>query len=366
MSKKKILVLLSGGQDSATALAMALQKYGPESVYCASVYYGQRHSREVLLAQILTKKYVRNPLMDKADKIRQSPNSSLEEIEDATNNANEVRWRLLDMSFLQNITTTSALTGVQTNPSQQKKHDAEEYAVLTESKLDVLGLPFPVATEETSGQATVGNAPSPYDARLPNSFVPGRNLIFFSAAVALAANLGCSEIWTGVCEADYSGYPDCREGFVRTFEDVANLALGADQCKIRVITPLMHMTKAQEVQALHDMGEYYFSVLSYTNTDYHGEWPPKGDNPATVLREKGFKEAGIRDPLLLRDTDPLLEYNEDDYYELALNLNIDFLKQSVYAHLLAAGSHPLLSKASLAVAQGAIRSLRLSLKETKP
>jgi len=294
-----------------------------------SVYYGQKHLREVLLAQLLTDEYVTQVIANGAKMAHVL--------------AAEKRWYLLDMSFLGQITTTSTLIDTTHNTHFDRKpqyHLLGGYAT------------FPVRKKHRGN--TVGNAPSHFDPSLPDSFVPGRNLIFLSAAVALAANLGCSEIWTGVCEADYSGYPDCREGFIRSFELAASVALGGDKHigfvdsyydsqsaepgrevfhggRIRIVTPLMHMTKAEEVIALHDMGDYYFQMLRYTHTDYNGAWPPIADNPATVLREKGFHAAGIEDPLLLCTIDPLSEYTNRLARELVQQLSHTTHPLAVYA-----------------------------------
>ena len=130
---------------------------------------------------------------------------------------------------------------------------------------------------------------------LPNTFVPGRNLIFLTFAAAFAYQHQIQTIITGVCQTDYSGYPDCREDTIQSLEKT--LFLGLDY-QIKIITPLMHLTKAETVKlavACHAM-----EGLSYSHTCYHGHMPPCLKCPSCLLRQKGFEEAGIEDPLLVR------------------------------------------------------------------
>lgn len=138
------------------------------------------------------------------------------------------------------------------------------------------------SAEITNGSAT----------ELPSTFVPGRNLIFLTLAAIHAHQLGISEIITGVCQTDYSGYPDCREAFIKSAEQTISLAL--DQ-EMRIHTPLMHLTKAQTVKMMQDLGQ--IDLLKHSHTCYEGKRPACGHCPACKLRLKGFKEAGITDPL---------------------------------------------------------------------
>ncbi len=127
---------------------------------------------------------------------------------------------------------------------------------------------------------------------LPNTFVPGRNLVFITLAAAYAYQRGISEIVTGVCQTDFSGYPDCRESTMVALQ--AALRAGMD-APFTIHTPLMHLTKAQTVTMLRDLGG--LPLLAYSHTCYEGAVPPCGRCPACVLRAKGFAEAGIADPL---------------------------------------------------------------------
>lgn len=130
---------------------------------------------------------------------------------------------------------------------------------------------------------------------LPNSFVPGRNLLFLTLAAAWAYQLGVSDLVTGVCQTDYSGYPDCRESTMEALQ--AALRAGMDH-PFTIHTPLMHLTKAETVHLCQDLGG--MELLAHSHTCYNGEVPPCGHCPACTLRAKGFAEAGIIDPLISR------------------------------------------------------------------
>ena len=135
------------------------------------------------------------------------------------------------------------------------------------------------------------------DARtqLPNTFVPGRNLIFLAFAAALAYQRGIHHLVTGVAQTDYSGYPDCRQATLQALEQT--IRLGMDY-EITLHTPLMFKSKADTVLLARDLGA--LPALADTHTCYHGQQPPCGECPACLLRAKGFAEAGIPDPLVER------------------------------------------------------------------
>jgi 7-cyano-7-deazaguanine synthase len=130
---------------------------------------------------------------------------------------------------------------------------------------------------------------------LPNTFVPGRNLIFLALAGAFAYQRGAANVVTGVCETDYSGYPDCRETTIRAMESALRLGMDAP---FALHTPLMHLTKAETVRLARDLGA--LPLLAWSHTCYNGRVPPCGECPACLLRAKGFAEAGIADPLVER------------------------------------------------------------------
>jgi 7-cyano-7-deazaguanine synthase len=133
------------------------------------------------------------------------------------------------------------------------------------------------------------------DTRLPNTFVPGRNLILLTFAAAYAYPRGIHHLVTGVAQTDYSGYPDCREATLKALEQTIRLGMDYD---ITLHTPLMFKSKQETVRLARDLGA--LEALAYTHTCYNGEQPPCGQCPACQLRAKGFAEAGIADPLVER------------------------------------------------------------------
>ncbi len=130
---------------------------------------------------------------------------------------------------------------------------------------------------------------------LPNTFVPGRNLIFITLAAAFAYQRGITEVVTGVCQTDYSGYPDCRADTMEALQESLRRGMEAP---FTIHTPLMHLTKAQTVTMMQRLGG--MELLAHSHTCYNGQVPPCGVCPACELRAKGFQEAGVADPLLAR------------------------------------------------------------------
>lgn len=213
--KKTALVLLSGGQDSATCLAIALKKF-PQSVIALAFDYQQRHHIELIYAK-------------KVAKLAQVP------------------LTVLKLPILSQLTSNS----------------------LTRHQLTI---------EKTSD--------------LPNTFVDGRNLLFLSIAAIFAKQHGIKHIYTGVCQTDYSGYPDCREAFIHSLNQTLNLSM---DYSFNIVTPLMHLTKKQTVQLMQELN--HLDWYAYTHTCYEGKRPACGVCPACQLRLKGFYEAGVLDPL---------------------------------------------------------------------
>lgn len=127
---------------------------------------------------------------------------------------------------------------------------------------------------------------------LPSTFVPGRNLIFLNLAGMLAYQIRAKHLVTGVCQTDFSGYPDCREAFIKSAENTLSLAM---DYPIQIHTPLMFLSKSETVKMMHKMG--CFDWYQDTHTCYEGKRPACGKCPACVLRLKGFEQAGFRDPL---------------------------------------------------------------------
>jgi len=136
---------------------------------------------------------------------------------------------------------------------------------------------------------------------VPVTYVPARNTVFLSLALAWAETLGATDIFLGVNALDYSGYPDCRPEFIRAFETLANLAtkMGTEEGKrITIHTPLIAMTKKQIVEAGLRLGVDYSMTISCYDPDERGE--ACGACDACLLRLKGFSEAGVADPAAYR------------------------------------------------------------------
>ena len=226
---RKAVVLLSGGLDSTTTLAIAKSEgYEP---YALSFRYGQRHQVELDAASRVAKS------MDVAQHI-----------------VADIDLRLFG---------GSALTA-----------DIE--------------VPKDRATDEMS-------------TGIPVTYVPARNTIFLSFALAWAEVLEAGDIFIGVNALDYSGYPDCRPEYIKAYELMANLATkagveGTQQLKIH--TPLIHLTKAEIIRKGTDLGVDYAQTSSCYDPSPDGA--PCGKCDSCQLRQKGFAEAGLSDPLLAR------------------------------------------------------------------
>ncbi len=222
------LVLFSGGQDSATCLAWALDRY--DSVETLGFFYGQRHEVELVARQD-----VRREIAERF------PEWGARLGED----------HVLDLSALGTISDT-ALT-----------RNAE--------------------IEMTA-------------AGLPSTFVPGRNLIFFTFAAALAFRRGIRTLIGGMCQTDFSGYPDCRDAALRALEEAIRLGTDTD---FVIETPLMWLTKAESWMLARTLGDDALIdlIVEHTHTCYRGSRETRhnwgygcGDCPACELRAKGWKE----------------------------------------------------------------------------
>jgi len=224
--KPKAVVLLSGGLDSTTTLAIARQQ-GYET-YAITFRYGQRHGAEVAAAERVAARL------------------------------NVARHITIDIDL--RLFGGSALTG-----------------------------DIPVPKGRAGGEI-------PHD--IPVTYVPARNTIFLSLALAWAETLEARDIFIGINALDYSGYPDCRPEYIEAFGKMANLATkaGVNGALFAIHAPLINMTKAEIIRKGRELG-VDFSMTS-TCYDPLPDGRPCGQCDACILRQKGFAESGLEDPLL--------------------------------------------------------------------
>jgi 7-cyano-7-deazaguanine synthase len=226
---RKAVMLLSGGLDSATVLAIARsQGYEP---YALSFSYGQRHIWELEAAARVA----------------------------AAIGAVEHKVAQIDLR----IFGDSALTA-------------------------------DIAVPKGRGMEEMGHG-------IPITYVPARNTIFLSFALAWAEVLGSSDIFIGVNALDYSGYPDCRPEFIEAFEKMANFATKAGvegHQALKIHTPLIAMSKAEIIAKGIELGVDYALTSSCYDPSATGE--PCGQCDSCLLRQKGFRENGREDPLKYR------------------------------------------------------------------
>jgi 7-cyano-7-deazaguanine synthase len=228
-SASPAVVLLSGGLDSTTVLAVARSE--GFDVNALTFGYGQRHSAEV----------------DAARKIAR--------------NASVVRHEVVNIDL--RSFGGSALTA---------------------------DIPVPKDRDLA--------ASSPTAKEIPPTYVPARNTIFLSYALALAEVVEASNIFIGVNALDYSGYPDCRPEYIQAFEKMANLATRSGvegRTRVTIRTPLIALTKAAIVRLGHSLGVDYSMTTSCYDPGTRGEACGRCD--ACQLRLRGFSEAGLEDPI---------------------------------------------------------------------
>lgn len=227
MNEKKAVVLLSGGLDSTTTLAIS--KAEGFSPYALSFRYGQRHAIELDAAKNV---------------IKQIP----------------VEQHLIADIDLR-LFGGSALTADIEVPRDRDEEDIQD--------------------------------------EIPVTYVPARNTIFLSFALAWAEVLEAADIFIGVNALDYSGYPDCRPEYIKAYEKMANLATRsgvAGTSTLRIHTPLIHLTKAQIIQRGLNLGVDYSKTISCYDPGLDGQ--PCGHCDSCLLRAKGFSEAKVNDPAL--------------------------------------------------------------------
>jgi len=138
---------------------------------------------------------------------------------------------------------------------------------------------------------------------LEKTFVPLRNQLFLTLAANRAYVIGANWMYIGVSEEDYGGYPDCRAGFIDLLSAAMNEGAFTDETDTRppleIRTPLIGLTKSESVRYALSLPGCY-EALAYSHTSYDGAYPPTGKDHATLLRAKGFEEALVPDPLILR------------------------------------------------------------------
>ena len=218
----KAVVVLSGGQDSATALALAVRKYGASEVAAITFAYGQRHAIETKFARRLAKRF------------------------------QIAAHKVVRLDFYRHLTSNALF----------------DHAMK-------------IVASHDSSPSTSSSTPTP-----PNTVVEGRNAIFLQLAAVWAKTLGATEIYIGVSETDFSGYPDCRAAFVKAEEKAIRLAL---DYPIRIVTPFMKMTKAEEWALAAKLGIFEL-IQNETVTCYNGiPGAGCGKCPACKLRNRGLK-----------------------------------------------------------------------------
>lgn len=226
MSERRAVVLLSGGLDSSTILAIA-QKNG-FTVHALTVRYGQLHSNE----------------LEAASRVARAMSVA--------------KHRFMDVDL--RVVGGSALT--------------DEIAIPKDRSVDEM------------------------NASIPVTYVPARNTIMLSCALAYAESVGAFDIYIGVNALDFSGYPDCRPEYIEAFERMANLATKQaveSNSQIKIHTPLIHSTKAEIIATGLELGVDY--ALSSTCYDPSPKGIACGHCDACLLRLQGFAEVGIEDPV---------------------------------------------------------------------
>jgi len=144
-------------------------------------------------------------------------------------------------------------------------------------------------------EAVIGN-------RVELTFVPMRNTLFLTIAANRAIALGCRHIVTGICQEDNANYPDCTNMFRGRVQDAFNESLFGTRHsanELKILAPLIFMSKAKSVHLAQTLPGC-MEALAYSHTSYDGKYPPTDMNHANVLRAKGFEDAGVPDPLVVR------------------------------------------------------------------
>lgn len=191
--------------------------------------------------------------------------------------------------------------------------------------------PLETYTDFESMDKTIGS-------RIELTFVPMRNALFLTLAWNRAVVLDCDTIVTGVCQADNANYPDCRDVFIRSMNDMVNKAMGTDLLTEEHLystwAPLIFKTKAQSILfALQHEGCY--AALGFSHTAYDGTYPPTSQDHASTLRAEGFRQAGVPDPLVVRAFwEAKMELPKTPNYEEWMDAIVLAAAQPVYPALL--------------------------------
>jgi len=149
---------------------------------------------------------------------------------------------------------------------------------------------------DSRGQSTAGSRPC--TDKIPVTYVPARNTIFLSFALSWAEVLGAEDIFIGANAIDYSGYPDCRPEYLKAFQDMANLATKASvegKQRFMIRAPLLFMTKAEIIKRGIELGVDY--ALTWSCYDPQPPGNPCGGCDSCLIRKRGFRDAGLKDPL---------------------------------------------------------------------
>ncbi len=193
--------------------------------------------------------------------------------------------------------------GLSFNYGQRHAHELKAAAVLAETMGIERHLTMTIELDRIGGSALTGRIEVPQgrseaemNREIPVTYVPARNTIFLSFALAWAEALSAFDIFIGVNALDYSGYPDCRPEYIEAYERMANLATkaGVEGGKFHIHTPLISMSKAQIIRKGVSLGVDYSLTHSCYNPDPAGR--ACGFCDSCLLRKKGFREAEIPDP----------------------------------------------------------------------
>jgi 7-cyano-7-deazaguanine synthase len=223
---KKAVCLLSGGLDSCVVATIAKKELGYD-IYCLTVKYGQRHSKEIEAAKEIAK------ALDAKKHI------------------------IVDVDLNKLISVSSLINKAKKLP---EKRDVE----------------------------SIGK-------EIPSTYVPARNIIFLSLALAYAENIDAEAIFIGANAVDWSGYPDCRPEFIDAFKKVVDVGTkrGVEGKAVEIKTPIINLSKDKIIKK----GVELKAPLELTWSCYKGDEKACGKCDSCLLRLKGFKEAGYRDPL---------------------------------------------------------------------